>query len=322
MNTKYLIAKSEAKSNMDVLKSSFLSCFVEVTSYLQSHLPHDSIFIRDLSCFQPGERFHALSIASAGRVAILKNTSFLTNQSPEEYSDLIRMEYRMYQSEKLEFSDDVFDDIEVYWSAVEKVKDQNGTFKFKALAVLVITCLCISHGNATPERGFSINKAVLDHRTSLDEETIIALRIVKEAILLYGGILKIPITRKLLTFARNSHAAYEVFLENKRKIEEESQKENPKKRKKNSKTEEKNEKRAKLVSIENSIAMEEKKKKAAVQLIAAGNEVLESALNSNKISREEVTKGKMMVASGLRNSEETEDLIRQLQEEKKTLSSV
>lgn len=41
-------------------------------------------------------------------------------------------------------------------------------------------CMCLSHGNATPERGFSENKAVLTHREKLDEETIVAIRITKD----------------------------------------------------------------------------------------------------------------------------------------------
>lgn len=281
--------------------------------------------IRDLTCFQPRERYHSASVASAGRIAIvvakvLKNTTFLTHKSAEVYSDQIRMEYRMYQSENIQFSEDVLDDIEAYWSAVENTKDVNGLFTFKNLSRLVKTCLCLSHGNATPERGFSINKGVLNNRFALDEDTIIALRIVKQAILLFGGVLKIPITRKLLTYAKNSHAGYKMFLENNRKIEENLQQENPKKRKKNKNTEEESAKRAKLVSIENSIFNEEKKKKAAVQLIAAGNEVLETALNSRKINREEVMKGRMMVSSGLQNSEETERLIEDLKSQKKSLT--
>lgn len=88
----------------------------------------------------------------------MKNTSFLTNRSSEEYSDQIRLEYRLYQSENIDFHDDVLDDIETYWNTVENVKDANGTFKFKALATLVKTSLRMSSGNAIPERGFSINK--------------------------------------------------------------------------------------------------------------------------------------------------------------------
>ena len=40
--------------------------------------------------------------------------------------------------------------------------------------------LWLSHGNAVPERGFSINGKILDgHDYSISEETIIALRIGK-----------------------------------------------------------------------------------------------------------------------------------------------
>ena len=44
--------------------------------------------------------------------------------------------------------------------------------------------LSISHGNSAPENGFSINKHILDiYGHSLKEDTIEALRVVKDAIL-------------------------------------------------------------------------------------------------------------------------------------------
>ena len=57
----------------------------------------------------------------------------------------------------------------------------------------------LSHGNSTPERGFSVNKQLLDvHGYSTYENTIIALWMVKNERLRVGGILEFPITRELL----------------------------------------------------------------------------------------------------------------------------
>ena len=57
----------------------------------------------------------------------------------------------------------------------------------------------MSHGNNTPERGFSVNKRLLDvHDYSTYEDTIIALRMVKDELLRVGGVLEFPITRELL----------------------------------------------------------------------------------------------------------------------------
>lgn len=112
-----------------------------------------------------------------------------------------------------------------HWAAVSEIQSPTGEFKFRKLSQLANACLCISHGNAGPERGFSLNKNVLDDRHSLGEETIEALRLVKEAVLLYGGVTKFPINRMLLTYARNAHSAFLNFLEmqkeSKKKLEKE-----------------------------------------------------------------------------------------------------
>ena len=45
---------------------------------------------------------------------------------------------------------------------------------------MTTTWFCLSHGNAEPERGFSENKRILEHREGLHEETIVALRMIKD----------------------------------------------------------------------------------------------------------------------------------------------
>ena len=67
------------------------------------------------------------------------------------------------------------------------------------MAKLAQCVLSLSHGNSTPERGFSLSKRLLDlHGYSTYEETIIALRMVKDELLRVDGGLKFPITRELL----------------------------------------------------------------------------------------------------------------------------
>ena len=69
----------------------------------------------------------------------------------------------------------------------------------------------MSHGNSTPERGFSINKLLLAvHWYSTYEDTIIALRMVKDELLRVGGVLKFPITRELFDSVSASWSKYEA----------------------------------------------------------------------------------------------------------------
>ena len=71
--------------------------------------------------------------------------------------------------------------------------------------------LSLHHGNNTPGRGFSVNKLLLAvHGCSTYEDTIIALRMVKDELLRVGSILEFPITRELLDSVSASWSKFEV----------------------------------------------------------------------------------------------------------------
>ena len=77
--------------------------------------------------------------------------------------------------------------------------------------------LSISHGNSAPESGFCINKHILDiHGHSLKEDTIEALRVVKDAILRHPSLLDIPVTKEMLQNVTASRQRYQADLETKR----------------------------------------------------------------------------------------------------------
>ena len=68
----------------------------------------------------------------------------------------------------------------------------------KNLWQLARCILSLPHGNLDPERGFSINKSVLQiHGTSLEEDTTVALQLVKDYIVLNNGVDKIDIEESL-----------------------------------------------------------------------------------------------------------------------------
>ena len=102
-----------------------------------------------------------------------------------------------------------------YWQKVGTMIDSDGSFKYPQLAALKCV-LSLSHGNAVPERGFSINKIMLEsHGYTIDNVTIAALRLVKDSIQ-GGGVDKFPITRKLINYSFKSYAKYREYLTGKR----------------------------------------------------------------------------------------------------------
>lgn len=94
---------------------------------------------------------------------------------------------------------------------------------------VVKLCLIFSHGNATVEGGFSINKSILVE--NLHEESLIAQRKVYDAIINAGGKEQIPITQKMLISVRGARRRYEEYLEENRKNQSEKEKNATHKRK-------------------------------------------------------------------------------------------
>ena len=96
------------------------------------------------------------------------------------------------------------------------MKDVNGRLLFPQLAPFVKAILTLSHGNAGPEQGFSINKAIIDaHGTRIGEDIIVALRRIKHHLLLVGGVVNFEITGPLIESVKLSRSKYEEELKEK-----------------------------------------------------------------------------------------------------------
>ena len=92
---------------------------------------------------------------------------------------------------------------------MSKVMDGTGGAMFLNLSFLAKACLTISYGNAVAERGFSVNAALLTKvRLSLEETTIWAVGVVKEAIRLYGTPTAVPVTQSMINAVRQAHSQY------------------------------------------------------------------------------------------------------------------
>ena len=106
--------------------------------------------------------------------------------------------------------------------------DTDGQKKYEYLSFVGKAALTLSHGYAAPERGFSVNNALLTkERGSLAERSIVAIRVFKEAIRIFGSCTDVPITKELLQSVKQAHSEYALFLENEHKqalLEEEERK--------------------------------------------------------------------------------------------------
>lgn len=319
---KYLIANLEASTNLDRLKLELRSCLVKITSYLQNHLPHQSTFLKDLSCLQPDQRKLSRSPPAIRRVAlkigkVLKNTKF-TSLTPEAFADDVMIEYKLYQSESLyePEPDDPPQSIEDYWYFIGKIKNADGNLKFAKLDSLVKACLSISHGNADPERGFSENKQILDGRETLGEESIVAIRLVRESVKHHGGTLHFPITRRLINLAENAKTAYEespavkraqkIALENTKKVVDEN-------------TAHVDNLSKELGEIENQIVEQQNKLDAAHSVLSDGQNALQKSLIGKKVKKDDVVKANALIKMSIENASIAKDKLAELNEKRQKI---
>ena len=65
-----------------------------------------------------------------------------------------------------------------------------------------------------PESGFSVNNALLGkEKLALAENTIVAQRVVKDCVQIFGSITNVPITKDVITAARRAYVEYCVQLD-------------------------------------------------------------------------------------------------------------
>ena len=94
--------------------------------------------------------------------------------------------------------------------------------KFRALFQVVHCLLLLSQGQASVERGFSINREI--EQENMLEWSIVAQRLTYDYVQSVGGLLSVPVTKQLLLSAASARQQYMAHLEEeKRKVKEDSQ---------------------------------------------------------------------------------------------------
>lgn len=106
--------------------------------------------------------------------------------------------------------------------------------------------MIFSHGNASLERGFSINKECLGDNQH--EISLIAQRRIYDAITAAGGLANFSIDKKLVHAARNAHSLYREYQEEQRKLKNEQQRKNEEKKRKADEMKELNAKKQKILA--------------------------------------------------------------------------
>ena len=187
---------------------------------------------------------------------------------------------------------------------VESIMDDEGKKKFPTLVALANCVLPLSHGNANPERGFSINKHLLKiHGLTTSESTIEALRIVKDFLIRKGDIEKVSISKILIKNSQNSDALYKARLAEENRQKQEAA-ENAKR------VEEDNQNATEIEEIDNDILMIKNGIKIAEKSIKKGNLELENQLKQSNLNRDALASAHNKISMCVKRKNELENSLK------------
>ena len=96
--------------------------------------------------------------------------------------------------------------------------------KYLKLWEVVRKLFLLSHGQATVERSFSVNKDVSLSEQNISEHNLVARRIVKDHIHHVGGLRGVVITKELLNSAQSGRQRYHAYLEERKNEKEKKDK--------------------------------------------------------------------------------------------------
>lgn len=186
--------------------------FCAVVKYLVKKLPMNVTLLKCLHVLNPKITRNPSTTADFRQIA----ASLPQGINIENVSQAVD-EWKMYL---LDDTAQVDLPIEKFWSHIFQLTDAQGNLKYANLANVVQSALALSHGNSDVERSLSLNKKlVTTERNRLGEETIVALRTIKDAVRHHGGPHQVPMTRKLMELAKTSRQSYSDHLDKQKEIE-------------------------------------------------------------------------------------------------------
>lgn len=268
---------------------------------LLTQLPIKSLFIKHATAIDPVNKFDKGASKSLTYLAerigsCLKNTL----KSPvQDYVDKVHTEFQLYVTDNN--LPKGFKRLDEYWWAVLESTDNC----YQNLCKLAFNVMIVAVTNVDAERGFSINKDILEGRSNMTEKTVISIRLVKDTILHYDkdsekNIAKFPVAEEMLNVCSKAYQRYEADQVSKKELEElekaEKEKElrNIEEQKKKMKKDEEKEKE-KVLKIQLN---------AAKELVRKGHEKVDLGIKTSSMAY--VMDGNSNVKEGVKRIDEIE----------------
>ena len=198
------------------LKKEATSIMAELCTLIVEKSPVKYPTARQLACLNPGNMAsdpQNSATAFEKLLRTLSDTHWIQDAQCQLALDEFRTLLKQCDSSFTEFSM-LRDRLDTFW--IETISKSP---LYRNLWPIVRKLLILSHGQASVERGFSVNKnMVADNQT---EDSLIARRVIKDFIQSAGGLKHISINNEMRAAAKSSRMKYEMYLEEQKKLQAE-----------------------------------------------------------------------------------------------------
>ena len=189
-------------------------CIATIIDKFQDKCPLKYSLVRNLSSLNPCKISQNSGVCNTKFKRVLEGLA-TANRIPRTQCDEIFAEFKMFTawaSDNIDFSE--FDRKQ---ERIDKLycKHMSQSHKYQKVWKVVTLLMLLSHGQASVERSFSVNKDVTT--TNISQESLVARRRVKDHILHVGGIQGITVTDDLVKSIQGARQRYHAALQEKRK---------------------------------------------------------------------------------------------------------
>ncbi len=286
-----------------------------VIQHLQKKFPLEDVLLEALTCLNPQEQRAPLA---------LQNCKVVAQAMPSVQGEEVKIEgeWLRYQEMKLTKEDKEIR-VDHFWQKMFKCADDSGE-SFAVLAKMVKCALALCHSNADVERSLSVNSKLLTkNRVSLNQETIVGLRAVKDGVQDFGGVHKVVVSLDILKAAENARRLYQKYLDEEQMKKRQKEAEKKKADEKKKQLQEKKHEEAKLEEavglVKEQIKETKEEKNKAKGYIEEGMKKSTEGMKANNMM--DVRAGHSMIEFGAGLEKELSEKLDALEEEKEQLES-
>lgn len=200
---------------------------IDIIDKVLKKSPLKASLVRNLTCLDPRKMATEPDSCSSKFKSVLVRLANLKRVNVKDCDNILD-EFKRYLNEDvvsdksrfLEFHPDREDRIDTFLQSTMK--------RYSKLWKVVSSLLLLSHGQATVERGFSVNREI--EVVNLQEKTFQSLRLIVDHVRKFGEIKDVPLPKELLRSCASSRMRYQDYLSQEKKMIEIDESKNKRKR--------------------------------------------------------------------------------------------